>query len=215
MFSFVSPSRRNNDTCGELKDHREIILKNIKEYGINYGIKESYNFLYKEFSNSRELDKNVNKKYFHPGKKYTDRYSNPIYSDIKKLYRYKIINFIPCTFNMRQSKGKISEIPYTLEFRCHQGTTNFRKVKNWVLLSLAFVSFVENYSYQILNNKNTYSLFDILKIVYGKNPKLHYSLNNYFLKRQELFKDNSLEIEEQEYVTQEQITLQKKDLLNI
>lgn len=215
MFSLVAPSRRNNDTCGHLPDHRQMIKENITTYGYHAGLKEAYQNLYRLFSNSRELDKNVNKKYMHPGKKYTDRYSNPAYADIKKLYRYKVINFIPCTFNMRnKNSDKIEEIPYTLEFRCHQGTTNFHKIKNWVLLCLAFVRFVENNSAHILVTDKVFTINDILS-VYEQNPVIYRTLINYFEKRKNKFAIPDESEETKEYETSEIVTLKRKELINI
>lgn len=195
LMQVVSPSRRNNDTCGLLIDETEAISNFIEQYGYHYGIKEAYSYLFNKLANQRELDAKVNKDKEHPGGRYTERYTGiegrPPINDIKKLYRYKIINFIPTAFNMRKAKpkdGKLNNgIPYTVEFRNHQGTLNYKKTKCWVLLCMAFVHYVENYSQEILNKKHI-SLNDIISAAYSKNfANIEGSLKRYFEKRKAYF----------------------------
>jgi hypothetical protein len=211
LLTIVSPSRRNNDTCGKLIDEREYIKNTINEYGYHYGITEIYKTLFKKFANGRELDRKINKKYFHPGGKYTDRYGGLGISDVKKLYRYKVVNFIPACFNMRKSEN-FENLPFTLEFRCHQGTTNFKKIKNWILLCLTIVNYVENYQRRILFSEEPITIDEIIKTMLNINQ--YSTLNKYINDRKDKFSGKeAMKIEIQEY--QEKVEMYNNKLKSV
>jgi len=83
-----------------------------------------------------KLDKHTNKK--------TDlgRYPNT---------RYNWMNMVRCS---SQSNGE------TLEFRCHAGSLNFGKLKNWILVCMSIVRFIENNQARIM--KKGVTLLEIL-----------------------------------------------------
>jgi hypothetical protein len=173
MYSVVSKSRRDNSTCHKLSlNLASTYLKNLKEMGYSNGIDFSYEDFFKRLANKRELSASVNKRLPHPGGRYTDRYTNGI--DPKNLFRYAWLNFIPCNFNTRNApvnKKLLNEgIPYTLEFRSHQASLNYKKIRNWILFCLAFVNFVENNKNEILFKKKI-SIADILTATYPKKSK--------------------------------------------
>jgi len=119
-------------------------------------------------------------------------------------------------FNTRDNQS------YTIEFRPHSGTTNFTKVKNWLLFCIAFVNFVENYQKEIENEYfeteegiKKISIPLILESCFGKERSE--KLISYFEKRRELFtseessKEESKEYSKQKLASIKQLTV--KELL--
>lgn len=195
IFEIFPPSRFNNSFAGRLPE--QDFLKNIKERGFKYGIEISYEKLFKELANGRDLDKKVSKFRNHPGGRYTDRYNGNI--PFEKLYRYKWLNFIPCNFNTREKPmGKPDElnrgIPFTLEFRPHSASMNYTKIKNWLLFCMAFVSYVENFQDDIINNEKI-TIDDIIDKVFNKKTLIKKSLKEYFYNRKKSYKIRNKEAE--------------------
>jgi len=81
---------------------------------------------------------------------------------VKDTPRYCWLNFVPSNFNTRGNGT------HTLEFRAFSETTNYLKVKNWVMFSMAFVYFVENNMRAIISSDEI-TIIDILKAAYGSN----------------------------------------------
>jgi hypothetical protein len=179
VFQTLPLSRRNNDTCGLLpqQNYKEYLRK----YNIGNGSIVCFEDLFEKVANGRKMDNvKVCRTQPHPGGRYTDRYSRGI--PCADLYRYKWLNFVPAIFNM---KGKVDKPIYTLEFRCHPGSLNFVKIKNWILFCFAFCNFVENYKERIVK-EDKITIKDILTAVYGKKGL---ALNEYFEERKNSFKD--------------------------
>lgn len=108
--------------------------------------------------------------------------------------RYWWLNFLPAMYNIRKNET------YTIEFRCHSGTMNYRKIENWILIVMGIVNFVENHKNKI---KPGLKLSDVIKTTYPKN---HTSLNTYIKMRQALFTSSNTIgslMEQHEYETEE------------
>lgn len=167
LMTIVPHSRRNNPMCSMLKHHH--IIDDIEEYGFNMGIDIAYDKLAFEIANQRDLSKIVNKANIHPGGRYTDRYARDI--DLDKLYRYKIINFVPAFFNMKGGEPKKGEInkgikSFTLEFRFFPSSTNYEEIHAWILLAMAFCYYAENHQGDILHNEKV-TISDIINAAYS------------------------------------------------
>jgi hypothetical protein len=191
-------SRRGNEYAGWLPDRNFEEL--IKTHGLEYGVTVAYESFFKDLANGRKLDHNVSKYRNHPGGRYTDRYSGNVPFD--KLFRYKWLNFIPCNFNTRDVNVDKSKpncgIPFTLEFRPHNASMNYTKIKNWVLFCLAFVSYVENYPLDVVNQKKI-SINDIISKVFANKTVIKNNLISYFDSRKKVFSAKDDTIEEKEY----------------
>lgn len=182
VWELLPPSRKNNDTCGKLKD--EDYQSIIKKYNMGNGLKMCFDDLFVKVSNGRNMDEKCNRKRAHPGGRYTDRYSRGI--EPKNLYRYKWLNVVPTMFNM---KGNEDNPIYTLEFRCHPASLNFIKIKNWILFCFAFCWYVENKPKDIIFADNL-SINDILKEAYNNYPNIYRNLKEYFEERKRVFGDS-------------------------
>lgn len=204
MFLLSPLSRRHNDTCGKLP--KSNTLYRIDELGYDMGIEQAYYDLFQKISNGRKNDSKVNKSNMHPGGRYTDRYSRNIAP--QDLYRYKIINYVPCFFNMKGGERLSGQInngikSYTLEFRSHHGSTCFKDIKNWILICMAFVNYAENHQGDIIY-KEKITLSDIINAAYGNkkinNCSLADMLNEHVLKLKEKFcKVDDFSEEDKEY----------------
>jgi hypothetical protein len=179
IFITLPPSRRNNETCGRLK--QQPYLDVIKKYNLEYGSELCYNDLFEDVGNGRKLTEKLNKKYPHPGGRYTDRYSRGI--SPANLYRYKWLNFVPSLFNM---KGDQENPIHTLEFRCHPASLNYDKIQNWILFCFAFCNYVESNYKNIIEDDN----ITIEKILNYSYPKKGKELSDYFKDRIERFKND-------------------------
>ena len=177
IFSILPPSRRGNRYCGDLLDLG--IQSIFDEYGYEYGIQIAYEKLYEALSNGKKLGKSFNKLKGHPQGRYCGQYHDVPF---QKILRYKWLNLVPCTFNQRNwspSKQQMStpqtNTPLTIEFRNHSATLNYTKIKNWVLICMAFVNYVERHGKDIVS-KDKITLDDIINSAYDRNagPLLEY-----------------------------------------
>lgn len=199
VFETLPPSRRNNETCGRL--FREDYEKIIKSYNLEHGVEICYEDLFVKMSNGRKLDKVNNRSLPHPGGRYCDRYSRNI--SPAKLYRYKWINFIPTSFNM---KGTDENPVYTLEFRSHPASLNYDKIMKWILFCFAFCNYVENNSNEIISKDNI-TINDVLSYSF-KGHQLE-NLILYFDDRKKKFADKDATIVE--HLEYKQKTASKTD----
>lgn len=90
--------------------------------------------------------------------------------------RYCWVNFVPAVFNTR---GK--EQAKTIEIRLAPGTTMYIKTKNWLLLWMGVLWFVENKKHEIRKG------LTLETILYSAYPKRGGKLLNYWNSRKELF----------------------------
>lgn len=171
IFQIVPPSRRNNEYCRKLDNlHLSSNIKNqnYNDYKIALDLDINQIMTYIAHSGTPKISRKGN----HPlGPKCGYNHSTP---------RYCWINFVPAVFNTRGS-----EESKTIEIRIHSGTTNYTKTKNWLLLWMGVIWYVENKKYDI--NENT-TLETILTETY---PKKGRKILNYFNERRKLFNEYS------------------------
>lgn len=84
-----------------------------------------------------------------------------------------------------------TDLPFTIEFRNHSASLNYVKIKNWVLICMAFVNYVENHKEEILK-KDFITIEDVIKKVYKKNSKY---LLDYIKNRKSHFNNTNEELE--------------------
>jgi hypothetical protein len=181
MFSIVSKTRRGNSYCGDVI--RLCLEDSIKKYGASYGVEVAYKELYEHMTYGRALGSDHNKKHNHHYGRYCGKYNG---IEDEDNFRYKWVNLIPCNFNVRgisHPKNGYNKNADTIEFRFHSGTLNYTKIKNFTLICMAFVNYVENNENDILS-KDVITLEDIIKATYKRNVK---PLLAYVEMRQKLF----------------------------
>lgn len=89
----------------------------------------------------------------------------------------------------------------TVEIRCHSGSLNYRKIKNWILICMAICHYAEHKFKECVDPKRTITLAEIMKFAY---PKGYGELIKYIEERKNHFsKTRTLEymkkVEEEEY----------------
>lgn len=177
LFMTLPPSRRNNVYCKtlfpfEFKKAIGDTQENIIE------IEEMYNALFKYISYEKINNPNFeyNKSKQHPlGAKCQYNRDTP---------RYCWINYVPAMFNTRNNNS------YSLEIRSMNGSTNFTKIKNWLLFFMAFMAFADRYP-ELIDKGITMN--DIINKILPKNSK---ELISYFNNRKLLFQDQNSEANE-------------------
>ena len=107
--------------------------------------------------------------------------------------RYWWLNFVPAMYNIRGDES------FTMEFRIHSATLNYKKVENWILICLGIINFVENHKRMI---KPGITLRQIMTTVYPKNGT---RLAEYIDKRKSIFSTGSSNTEVMEYSANENI----------
>lgn len=173
IFDMMPVSRRENEYCKKLKPFKFNFtpedLNNPNRY--NSLIEEYYTQIYQFIATSEKLPSaKFNKKSQHPmGAKCSYNHSTA---------RYCWMNFVPTIFDTRNN-GQ-----YTIENRIHQGTTNFTKVKNWILINMGLIWYAENYSKEIALASGSISLKYIMELAY---PKSHKDINEYITLRSTKF----------------------------
>jgi len=181
MFSIVAKTRRGNSYCGDvIKLGLEDI---IKKYGASYGVEIAYEELFKAMTYGKKPTATYNKKNNHHYGRYCGKYND---IDDEDNFRYKWVNLIPCNFNVRNTphpKHGYNKNADTIEFRFHSGTLNYTKIKNFTLICMAFVNYVENHEIDILSKK-IITLEEIIQATYKRNVK---PLLTYIDMRQKLF----------------------------
>lgn len=178
MYSVVPQRRSKVGYCNPMRP----ISINLARRGVPYDIliDKYYDEIVKIVSLGKAPGKGINKNVNHP----LGRYCN--YD--RSTPRYWWCNFVPTLFNL---KGKGNN---TIEFRNHPATLDYIKIRNWILLCMGIMSFVENHKQYIIDSK-VISLARILKAEYAGKGQY---LTNYFDERRELFLNDTLE-EEKEF----------------
>jgi hypothetical protein len=203
MFSMLPPSRLGNEYCHSLKKFNFDIKPNMSKEEYEIGIDEAYSDIFMHISRQYPSDR-LNK--------YTiyDRHGAGGYS--RNSPRYAWLNFLPAIFNIRdvrkfkdeeeRAKWQSGDIyagevtSYTLEFRNHSASTNFKKIKNWVLICMAYCYYVENNKKAILEGKKI-SVEDMVRFAY---PKTSGRLIEYIKERKEQFSsENAHDYEVEDY----------------
>lgn len=92
--------------------------------------------------------------------------------------RYRWININ----NFSTASGKP-----TIEFRCHGASMNYEKIRNWVLICMAIVSYAENNQRKVWYNIEDVTLKDVIMQSLGDN--IGKQVYDYYKQRVELFKE--------------------------
>jgi len=189
IFSFLPPSRRGNIYCQTISKIAMSLNPHMSYNEYKIEIDRIYREIFFKIA-AGDLSESYNKKYNHKrGARCGYDQSTP---------RYWWLNFVPAITNTRNGvpneKGEINS--YTLELRCHGGSLNFKKIKNWVKFVMAFTSFVDNNKEAIMTGPVT--MDDVIKSAY---PLTGNSLISYVNHRKRLFafEENSQDFEKKDY----------------
>lgn len=196
MFSILPPSRRDNPFCSPLKRFMANNLQGfINDYGYKYGVQAAHTYLFKNLSNGKMPDKKINRYSNHPEGRYCGRYQREEGMDVM---RYDWLNLVPCNFNMKggdieraiNNDSPDPSFPFTVEFRPHSGTTSYRKIKNYLLICMSFVNFVEHHREEILNEDSFSIEYIVSKVLGGKQKQ---RVLEYIKNRKEKFKEKNID----------------------
>lgn len=195
LFSMVTPSRKNREHCKKIRK----LNINLSKRGIPYRalINSYYNTIVKIVSVvDKEPCSEMNKRHNHPLGR-TCNYD-------KSTPRYWWVNFVPALFNIKGVGN------YTIEVRNHSASLDYVVIRNWVLICMAIVSFVEN-NKKIAIECKSIRLSDILKSEY--RLKSNY-LIEYVESRKKLFNgDSAVSNEVDEYKASKYSDYSKKGSL--
>lgn len=186
MYSMLPKSRKTNSYC-----------RKITKLFNNGHIRELNDSLNRKLVHEVVLDKMYRKVFnevssgHQPSGRYnstTDHPLGPKCGFDKSSQRYCWLNFVTLMFDTKRG-GKDS---LTLEIRSHSATMNYRKIRNWAKIWVAFCNFVDNYKrfirlgYIEKNSGETVpiTLENICLITYPKSGKL---LSKYIRERKQLF----------------------------
>lgn len=208
IFETLPPSRSHNRYCdylykltNNLAPSIGNILDTFQTHGYEAGVDIVYDQLYTAMTYGDKPGENNNKLHCHKYGRYTGQYSDVEMDD---NFRYKWLNLIPCNFNMKEAWDMESvKNRSTIEFRNHSASLSFIKIRNWILFTMAFTSFVENHKNRILDPNPIY-IDDVLTSAFGR--KANY-LIEYFKERKSIFNEGN---ENVEYNASNEVELIKK-----
>ena len=177
IFTMMPKSRSEGSYCFKIRDkYRNIRYVNKKLYPRIHDrtLKLLAEYVYQD---SAEFNNTNNKNTTHPYGRYHSS-------------RYTWLNLNNCSYKFS---------PDTIEFRCHSGTTDYKKIYNWILICMCFVRYIENNPRKIIESwkvyqawrphDNTLCLRDI--VVEGiKNPDEAMKLLKYIDTRKDKFVEN-------------------------
>lgn len=194
IYAMLPKSRSTNEYCRPLPKMTIKLDPNLFTNSMDYDIfiNDMYNMIFQTVSYVDRINPTtMNKKTQHPlGNKCGYNHATP---------RYCWLNLVPALFDTRGNGA------YTLEIRNHSATLSYTKIKNWTLITMAIMWFVENEKQFIANNK--VSLSDIIRKAY---PKTGEKLMNYIYERTAKFSLDSIAWEANDYSERElnnQLTL--------
>ena len=196
IFATLPPSRTDNEFCDSLLKLEcasvETLIGILDKHGFKAGVDMCYDILYKGMSYGDAPDEDHNKLVRHKFGRYCGKYHDV---HINRNFRYKWLNLIPANFNMKNASNlKQAKERTTIEFRNHSASLSYIKVRNWVLLCMSFVSFVENNKNDIINLNKKITISDILNSAMGR--KKAGSLIKYFEGRKKSFSTKDAEKDE-------------------
>lgn len=179
IYSMLPLSRQENTYCKRIDEvyYKLSDWQNIGQKNQNY--KKCLDLLagYVKGCN-RPFDRDYNKKRHHPGGHYCGS-------------RYKWLNMNNCAWQ---------DGPSTVEFRCHPGSLEFKKIFNWLKICMAMVNFIENRPRRIMLgfksaagyhngtsmvDSNSVSLEEVIRYTYNKEQSK--DLIEYINKRKQKF----------------------------
>lgn len=180
--SILPHSRRNNEFCKKLKS---ITINLTQKFESASQYKDYINDCYEQIlmfvSSTDKLDPIVlSKKNDHPmGNKCGFNHNTA---------RYAWLNFVPAMFNTRGNES------YTIEIRNFNASTNYIKIRNYLLIFMGIVNVVENYKTYIMNNKDI-TLENVIELSYNKKSS---ELIKFIIERREKFKDKDSAVSDEE-----------------
>jgi hypothetical protein len=183
IFSILPKSRYKNTYCRVLpilpsciENTSQDTLNSVYEY--NLFITRAYDQLFNFVSSDYKPSYKFNKRTEHPlGYKCGYKHNSA---------RYCWLNFVPAIFDTKHNLDA-----KTIEIRNHSATTNYRKIKNWTLIHMGILWYVENYKRDIFSG-NILSLEQIMLLAYPKTGK---NILNYINERVSLFSSPTTESE--------------------
>lgn len=164
----ILPTSRNpyNKYCHSIQRYSDISLENWKEYLGTFVFGPHENF-----------DKAIDMKSYEYGK---ENRNKETHAGNWCEARYKWLNLV---------RAYTSCSSPTVEFRIWSPTTNYDKVRCYVLLSLAMAEMANNHAQEIINSTEPITIRDVVNTVYSKNKqsKIRAELNDFITKRELAF----------------------------
>ncbi len=193
IFSIMPASRSKSEYCNKIKK-LDLSIKMNNSYDIS---------IINAFERIRKIIGVVDKPEDYKISKEKDHPLGHCCGYKRDTPRYWWLNFVPAMYNIRSNKS------YTIEFRNHSATLNYRKIENWILICMGIVNFVENYKKYIVPG---ITLADVLQKTY---PKTHKNLISYIEKRKSLFGKSTNVVENNEYLREsnQNKKLTKKEII--
>lgn len=139
MYDILPKSRKKNEYCRKLtklftkSDKLQLVDKSNNKIDYEILIDQLFGKVFKEVSGG-----------YPPGPKLNSKYNHPKGSKCgfdKSTQRYCWLNFVTLMFDTKGGGDK----SLTLEVRSHSATMNYKKIRNWAKIWVAFCNFVDNY----------------------------------------------------------------------
>ncbi len=174
VLATLPKSRRDNAYCRPLKKFKSFKIALKKD---TPELEEDYNSLFSHMTSGHAK---------FPGRGCNSLSDHPRGAKCgydKATPRYCWVNYVPAMFDTRGGGDKSK----TIEIRNHSGSTNFNKIKNWILIQMAILAYADNYPQLITPNTD---LAEVLTKIFPKRAKL---LINYVEERKLLFSNDDAE----------------------
>lgn len=194
FLSMMPQSRRGNEYC-QLVAHHPISnvridgfknVRSVKHDILKKYIDDCYAEIVKCISLGKLPSSSINKKLNHPSGRYCGyNRSTP---------RYWWLNFLPTLFTIEKGRD------HTIEFRPHSATLNYEKVKNFILICMGIISFIENHKELIYEAKLQAGSITLSQILLKTYPKKAEYLIDYIQKRKQKFIEKNAEFDEYDYI---------------
>lgn len=217
LLTFLPRARRDNRFCDRFTTSAAL-QQSLNDLEQSSGAEEYkdriddiYNELYTMLSGGMYPSSSVNRSTAHPQGRYAG-------GSGANSYRYKWLNLLACNFNREKAPAvrgteeesarvtrrsnimidsvRHTRLPkvtpnYTIEFRCHEHTSNYNIIKYWTQICMAFVYAVEARKHLILSKK-IISLEDIIEWAYkpkqsNKDTSVYDKLSSYITFRKQYF----------------------------
>lgn len=194
LFRMMPPSRSRGEYCRRISGKSLTSLftnkipkniRNIKRSFLETHINESYSLIVNEISLGHNPSEKINKKFNHPYGRFCG------YN--RGTPRYWWLNFVPLLFTLEPGRD------LTIEFRPHSATLKYEKIKNFILICMGILSFVENHKdiiYNVDMKSGSITLNQIIDATYTKKNEY---LKKYISNRINLFSSNYQEKDEYDY----------------
>lgn len=195
LYMYMPKSRSKNVYCRPLPEFvhemRSLIDFKSKE-SLENSINIVYSQLFYELADKAATVssfKGKDKKYHPKGDKCGYNHDN---------MRYCWVNFVPLLFDREAYSAK------TLEYRIHSASTNYSKIRNWLLVCMAITAMAENDPHRVLkiwSERGTLTLQEVLENSFTKDYSKH--LMEFYIERYKKFKGSECEdsVEEERFIS--------------